>query len=55
MADIGQSHLLWRSRAPYHIYHSNTIVRIVPIKVGLYLFEVRQIQISPTSQLLAKR
>ena len=36
MAVIGQSHLLWRSRVPDHIYHSNTIVRIVPIEVGLY-------------------
>ena len=34
MAVIGQSHLLWRSRVPDHIYHGNTIVRIVPIEVG---------------------
>ena len=33
MAVIGQSHLLWRSRVPDHISHSNTIVRIVPIEV----------------------
>ena len=35
MAVIGQSHLLWRSRAPDRISHSNTIVRIVPIEVVL--------------------
>ena len=34
---IGQYHLLWRSRVPDHISHSNTIVRIVPIEVGLGL------------------
>ena len=33
MAVIGQSHLLWRSRVPDHIYHSNTIVKIVPTEV----------------------
>ena len=31
MAVIGQSHLLWRSRVPDHIYHGNAKVRIVPI------------------------
>ena len=34
MAVIGQSHWLWRSRVPDHIYHGNTIVRIVPFEVG---------------------
>ena len=33
MAVIGQSHLLQRIRVPDHIYHSNTIVRIVPTEV----------------------
>ena len=33
MAVIGQSDLLWRSRVLDHIYHSNTIVRIVPTEV----------------------
>ena len=33
MAVIGQSHLLLRSRVPDHNFHSNTIVRIVPIEV----------------------
>ena len=32
MAVIGQSHLLWRSRVPDHISHSNTIIRLVPIE-----------------------
>ena len=32
MAVIGQSHLIWRSRVPDHISHSNTKVRIVPIE-----------------------
>ena len=35
MVVIGQSHLLWRSRVPDHISHSNTIVRIDPIEVIL--------------------
>ena len=34
MAVIGQSHLVWRSRVPDHIYHSNTIV---PIEASLYM------------------
>ena len=40
MAVIGQSHLLWRSRVPDHIYHSNSIVRIVPTEVVHYNLEV---------------
>ena len=35
MAVIGQSHLIWRSRVADYISHGNTIVRIVPIEVGL--------------------
>ena len=35
MAVIGQYNLMWRSRVLDHISHSNTIVRIVPIEVGL--------------------
>ena len=37
MAVIGQSHLIWRSRVADQISHGNTIVRIVPIEVGLYM------------------
>ena len=35
MAVNGQSHLLWRSWVPDHIYHSNIIVRIVPTEVPI--------------------
>ena len=35
MAMIGQSHLIWRSRVADYFSHGNTIVRIVPIEVGL--------------------
>ena len=35
MAVIGQSHFISRSRVADYISHGNTIVRIVPIEVGL--------------------
>ena len=34
---IGHSHLIWRSRVADYISRGNTIVRIVPIEVGLNL------------------
>ena len=47
MAVIGQFHLLWRNRVPDHIYHGNTIVRIVPTEVVhcIYVLEIPHLNI----------
>ena len=52
MAVIGQSHLLRRNRVPDHISHSNTIVRIVPIEVGLCTSTAFGLLIQSKSRLL---